>query len=98
MGLAKEDGKHHLKVLREHIQGITKPTIWRLARKDGVNRILGLIYENTRDGLKVFLENVIRIPVTFTGHSKRKTATAMYVVHALKRQGRTLYELGGYKT
>ncbi|KAJ7983437.1 hypothetical protein DPEC_G00378600, partial [Dallia pectoralis] len=51
----------------------------------------GLIYEETRGVLKVFLENVIRDAVTYTEHAKRKTVTAMDVVYALKRQGRTLY-------
>ncbi|KAJ4923294.1 hypothetical protein JOQ06_026110, partial [Pogonophryne albipinna] len=56
----------------------------------GVKRISGLIYEETRGVLKVFLENVIRDAVTYTEHAKRKTVTAMDVVYALKRQGRTL--------
>ena len=46
----------------------------------------GLIYEETRGVLKVFLENVIRDAVTYTEHAKRKTVTAMDVVYALKRQ------------
>ena len=33
--------------------------------------------------------------VTYTEHAKRKTVTAMDVVYALKRQGRTLYGFGG---
>ena len=44
---------------------------------------------------EVFLENVIRDAVTYTEHAKRKTVTAMDVVYALKRQGRTLYGFGG---
>ncbi|XP_068115314.1 histone H2A type 1-like [Hyperolius riggenbachi] len=60
-----------------------------------VKRISGLIYEETRGVLKVFLENVIRDAVTYTEHAKRKTVTAMDVVYALKRQGRTLYGFGG---
>ncbi len=52
------------------------------------------IYEETRGVLKVFLENVIRDAVTYTEHAKRKTVTAMDVVYALKRQGRTLYGFG----
>ena len=47
------------------------------------------------DLLKVFLENVIRDAVTYTEHAKRKTVTAMDVVYALKRRGRTLYGFGG---
>lgn len=44
---------------------------------------------------QVFLENVIRDAVTYTEHAKRKTVTALDVVYALKRQGRTLYGFGG---
>ncbi|XP_051999533.1 histone H4-like [Xyrauchen texanus] len=107
-GLGKGGAKRHRKVLRDNIQGITKPAIRRLARRGGVKRISGLIYEetrvckvsaqitpHTRGVLKVFLENVIRDAVTYTEHAKRKTVTAMDVVYALKRQGRTLYGFGG---
>ncbi|XP_078422542.1 uncharacterized protein LOC144695543 [Cetorhinus maximus] len=91
-GLGKGGAKRHRKVLRDNIQGITKPAIRRLARRGGVKRISGLIYEETRGVLKVFLENIIRDSVTYTEHAKRKTVTAMDVVYALKRQGRTLRE------
>jgi histone H3/H4 len=94
-GLGKGGAKRHRKVLRDNIQGITKPAIRRLARRGGVKRISGLIYEETRGVLKVFLENVIRDAVTYTEHARRKTVTAMDVVYALKRQGRTLYGFGG---
>ncbi|XP_063785922.1 uncharacterized protein LOC134934408 [Pseudophryne corroboree] len=94
-GLGKGGAKRHRKVLQDNIQGITKPAIRRLAREGGVKRISGLIYEETRGVLKVFLENVIRDAVTYTEHAKRKTVTAMDVVYALKRQGRTLYGFGG---
>ena len=56
---------------------------------------MGLIYEETRGVLKVFLENVIRDSVTYTEQSRRKTVTAMDIVYALKRQGKTLYGFGG---
>ena len=65
-GLGKGGAKRHRKVLRDNIQGITKPAIRRLARRGGVKRISGLIYEETRGVLKVFLENVIRDAVTYT--------------------------------
>jgi histone H4 len=93
-GLGKGGAKRHRKVLRDNIQGITKPAIRRLARRGGVKRISGLIYEETRGVLKVFLENVIRDAVTYTEHARRKTVTAMDVVYALKRQGNTLYGFG----
>lgn len=91
--MGKGGAKRHRKVLRDNIQGITKPAIRRLARRGGVKRISGLIYEETRGVLKVFLE--IRDAVTYTEHAKRKTVTSMDVVYALKRQGRTLYGFGG---
>uniref|UniRef100_A0A8B9B9V7 Histone H4 n=1 Tax=Anser brachyrhynchus TaxID=132585 RepID=A0A8B9B9V7_9AVES len=80
---------------RAAAEGEGPPAIRRLARRGGVKRISGLIYEETRGVLKVFLENVIRDAVTYTEHAKRKTVTAMDVVYALKRQGRTLYGFGG---
>jgi histone H4 len=103
--------KRHRKILRDNIQGITKPAIRRLARRGGVKvchihltfltsltsfqRISAMIYEETRGVLKSFLESVIRDAVTYTEHAKRKTVTSLDVVYALKRQGRTLYGFGG---
>ena len=84
------------KTLRESILGITKPAIRRLARRGGVKRISSYIYEETRAVLRSFLENVVRDSVVYTEHAKRKTVTALDVVYALKRQGRTLYGFGGW--
>ena len=85
----------HRKILRDNIQGVTKPAIRRLARRAGVKRLSGMIYEETRGVLKVFLERVIRDAVVYCEHSRRKTVTTMDVVYAAKRQGRTLYGFGG---
>ena len=75
--------------------GAIVAAIRRLARRGGVKRISGLIYEETRTVLRHFLENIIRDAVTYTEHAKRKTVTALDVVYALKRQGRTIYGFGG---
>ena len=82
------------KTTKDVILGITKPAIRRLARRGGVKRISASIYEETRNTLKSFLENVVRDAVTYTEHARRKTVTAMDVVYALKRQGRSLYGFG----
>ena len=82
-------------MVKESIWGITKPAIRRLARRGGVKRISSLVYDETRAVLKSFLENVVRDAVTYTEHAKRKTVTALDVVYALKRQGKTLYGFGG---
>ncbi|OXB54620.1 UNVERIFIED_CONTAM: hypothetical protein H355_005447 [Colinus virginianus] len=83
-GLGKGGAKRHRKVLRDNIQGITKPAIRRLARRGGVKRISGLIYEETRGVLKVFLENVIRDAVTYTEHAKRKTRLVREIAQDFK--------------
>eukprot|EP00746_Dinoflagellata_sp_MGD_P160563 gnl/MRDRNA2_/MRDRNA2_87391_c0_seq1.p2 gnl/MRDRNA2_/MRDRNA2_87391_c0~~gnl/MRDRNA2_/MRDRNA2_87391_c0_seq1.p2 ORF type:complete len:120 (+),score=32.31 gnl/MRDRNA2_/MRDRNA2_87391_c0_seq1:86-445(+) len=93
--VGKGGAKRHRKVLKDNIQGITKPAIRRLARRGGVKRISGLIYEETRGVLKTFLENVLRDSITYTEHARRKTVTALDIVYALKRQGRTIYGFGG---
>merc|ERR1712138_24667 len=64
-------GKRHKRMLRDNIQGITKPAIRRLARRGGVKRISGLIYEETRSVLKHFLENVVRDAVTYCEHARK---------------------------
>jgi histone H4 len=64
-GLSKGGAKLHRKVLRDNIMSITKPAIRRLARRGGVKRISGLIYEEVHSVLKIFLETVIRDAVTY---------------------------------
>lgn len=76
---------------REALLGVTKPAIRRLARRGGVKRISADIYSETRIVVKAFMDNVVRDAVAYTEHARRKTVTAMDVVYALKRQGRTLY-------
>ncbi|KAE9402973.1 histone-fold-containing protein [Gymnopus androsaceus JB14] len=98
-GLGKGGAKRHRKILRDSIQRkyhrrITKPAIRCFARRGRVKRISGLIYKETRGVLEIFLGNVIRDSVTYTEHAKRKTVTALDVVYALKRSGRTLYGFG----
>ena len=93
-GLGKSGAKRHRKVMRDNIQGITKPAIRRLARRGGVKRISGMMYEETRTVLKEFLGKVIKDSVCYCEHGRRKTVTALDVVFALKRQGKTLYGFG----
>jgi histone H4 len=87
--------KRHRKVLIDNVAGITRPAIRRLARRGGVQRMSGHIYEETRLVLRQFLSEVVRDAVMYTEHARRKTVTTMDVVYALKRNGRTLYGFGG---
>lgn len=96
-GVGKISGKRHgggKKPSRSSLEGITKPAIRRLARRGGVKRISSFIYDDSRQVLKGFLEGIVKDAVTYTEHARRKTVTAMDVVHALRRHGRTLYGFG----
>ncbi|KAJ7917220.1 hypothetical protein B0H13DRAFT_2269593 [Mycena leptocephala] len=93
-GLGKGGTCRRCRFHRDNVQGITKPAIRRLTRRSGVKRISRPIYEDTRGVLKIFLDNVVRDTVAYTAHANRTTVTALDVVHALKRSGRTLYGFG----
>ena len=83
--------KRMKKSLKGNINGVTKGSIRRLSRRGGVKRISGLLYEEVRTVLKGFVEQVVRDSVSYTECGKRKTVTALDVVHALKNRGRMLY-------
>lgn len=95
LGRGRGGAKRHRKILADSVMGVTNPAIRRLARRGGVKRISGLIYQETRGCLKFYLEKVLRDTVTYVTYARRTTVTAMDVIYALKRQGRTLYGFGG---
>lgn len=96
VGSGKSGMKRYRKVIRNgFVPHLNKPTIRRLARRGGVKRISGLIYDETRTVLSDFLRNVMRDVVTLVELAMRKTVTPMDVVYALKRHGHTLYGFGG---
>ena len=77
--------------MRKPLDGITKSSIRKLARRGGVKRISGEIYDETRYTLHKYIESVLRDAITYTEHARRKTVTAMDIVYALKRRGQTYY-------
>ena len=79
---------------RVNAQEISKPEIRRLARRGGVRRMSGLVYDEARSALEGFLRKVLRDAITYTEYAGRKTVTPMDVVCALKHQGITLYGFG----
>jgi len=79
-------------ILRDNIEGIKRPEIRRLARRSGVQRISGNIYEETRSVLKSYLDEIVQKSTIFTEHAGRVTVTPMDVVNALKAtEGKQLY-------
>ena len=86
-----------MRVLRDTHLGISKGDIRRLARRGGVRRIRWndeLLFR-VRFALKAFLERVLRSAITYTEHSRRWTVSQLDVVCGLKREGITVYGIGG---
>lgn len=84
-------GKRHRKILRDTVNGITKPAIRRLARRGGVKRISATIYDEARVALKNHLEEILRDCVIYVEYRNAKTVTVHDVIHALRRKGRPIY-------
>lgn len=83
--------RRHRKISRDTIYGISKGDIRRLARRGGVKRISGGIYEEIRGAMKARLELILRDVVTCTEYCKRKTVTVHDVLFALRRLGKPIY-------
>ncbi|KAE8448580.1 hypothetical protein EG329_009005 [Mollisiaceae sp. DMI_Dod_QoI] len=83
--------KRSRKVQRDMILGVTKGDIRRLARRGGVKRIAGTIYDETRVAMKAHLEMILKDVVAITDYQNRKTVTVTDVIFALKRIGRPIY-------
>jgi len=75
------------KILKDSIQGITKPAMRRLAHVGGVKTMSGIIYEDIRSILKIFLEKQVYNSLVYTDYCKRKTVSVKDVENALSRHG-----------
>ena len=79
------------KVLKKVIYVISKATFLRMARRGGVKRFSGNIYQESRGVLKVFVEEIVKDVITFCEYKRRKTVTPVDVIFALKQHGRAVY-------
>lgn len=79
--------QRHRRILRDNIGGITKPAIRRILRRAGVKRISGLVYEELRGILKVWLEKIVRDMIVFTEYDRRKTVQNEDLEAALDANG-----------
>jgi histone H3/H4 len=75
------------KIIRDSIQGITKPAIARICQRGGVLRIGGLVYEEFRGVMKVFVEDLMKSVIAITEHARRKTVKASDLEAALQIKG-----------
>jgi histone H3/H4 len=55
------------------IGDITKPALQRLCHRVGIPRVSGVLYEELRGNLLVFLEEYLARVVTFTEHERKQT-------------------------
>lgn len=88
---AKSSTKRMKKTVSSGVAGVTRGSIRRLARRGGVKRISGAVYEDVRAVIKSFVDGVVRDATAYTEHAKRKTVTATDVVLSLKKRGKMLY-------
>lgn len=83
--------RRHAKSVKSSLDGVTKASIRKLARRGGVKRLSSLIYDETRKVLVDFLKDVIGTSILYTEHARRKTVTVTDVIYALKKRGKALY-------
>ena len=83
VGLGVGGARRHRRVLRDTIQGITKDAIQRIAFKAGIKSLSGLMYEEIRSVLKVWLDDVIRTTNNYLEYYRKKTINEGMVSAAL---------------
>mmetsp|Transcript_136383 Transcript_136383/g.192885 ORF Transcript_136383/g.192885 Transcript_136383/m.192885 type:complete len:200 (-) Transcript_136383:112-711(-) len=77
--------------IEQKSRGITKPDLRRLARRAGVQRVAGGIYDEVREVITGFLQKILRDAAVYAEHARRKTVVPMDVVLSLRRRGQALY-------
>lgn len=87
-----------LKVLKDNIQGITKPAIKRVARRAGVKRVDKDCYEEVRGIIMDKLEEIIKVAATLMENAKRKTLMSKDVRAAAEVLGVSLIGFSGVTT
>lgn len=85
----------HKKIIRDSIQGITKPAIKRLSKRGGNLRLSGLIYEEVRGIMKVYMETIIANSILLMQHARRKTLHKEDLEGAIENLG--IYLVAGPK-
>ena len=90
-GVSKAKPPKRCTLIPDNLRAITKAAICCLARRGGIKRMTGHIYDLVRGVLKLFLIAVVKNAVIYAEHCKRRTVTVIDVAFALKGHGHTLY-------
>ena len=93
-GMGKGGSKRHRKARKPAIEGMSKNEIKRLARRAGVARIGGKVYEEVRNQAQNFLDELLFKTLLHVDHRGAKTVTAPDLVHGLKSMGGSVYGFG----
>ena len=75
-------------------RGITKGSIRRLARRGGCKRLASSVYDEAREILRNFVEQVMKDThalMEVRENAPAKTVRVEHILYALKKRGRTLY-------
>ena len=92
---SKGKAKRHMKKTASRASyQVTKGALRRLARRGGVRRISDNSYNSVREFCDTMIVKVTTDSIVYAESAKRKTVTAMDVVYALKKNGKTLYGYG----
>lgn len=85
-GLGKPGARRHLKIARDNIEGITKPSIRRLTRRGGVKRISAALYDETRSILRSFLKkpSVTLSPTPSTSNARPSLHWMLFTPSSIK--------------
>nr|QBK85672.1 MAG: histone-like protein [Marseillevirus LCMAC101] len=75
------------RILRDNIQGITKPALQRLCHRAGIKRISDDMYEILRDSIKTYMERILHKTVIFTEREQRRTVKVKDLEAALNMTG-----------
>lgn len=85
------------RVLRGNVEGLTKGAIKRLAHKGGVKTISGLIYEDSRGIIKVYIEKIVEAAVKLTQHARKIVISREDVLESARVNGYPIYTFGDEK-
>ena len=88
---SSEEEEEEVYELLDETKRVTKPSIRRLAKRGGVQRINGEVYDAAREYMQRYVDHHIGSSTVFMKQSRRKTITRSDVRDALKNSGRPLY-------
>jgi len=91
--MVKNAAKRHVKHPKttDVMLQITKPAIKRVAQRAGVKRLRGVVYDDARDMLEVFLTKLVRDARLYTRSRGRITTNCADVLCALENNNCSTY-------